>query len=377
MGPALNFLRLMAAFAVATILNLSWQDQILQRPDGAELLGWVGLGSNLGFFTFGVSLILLSWAGHNLPASKWPFSLAGLLVIYFVGSPTALYVNSTAAIVFNSAGLTLFHQAFFAQLTATAIDGSDFRLSRRGGTIGYGIAFAVASVRWPELSLGLVILATVSLLMMIRPQPSLVETLVDENAVNSASQVTRRSLWLQIVPILILFSLLGACGRVYDSFGPPMLLGTWDGLLAIGSLLTIEVVILPLTVRLKGSIWVVASVFAWIAAYGSLWLGSPWLIFGVSLISINCCGQVVIQERAQALAKRGSANLQALLLIGSAMAAGVVSTMAVPWSRSSTWPIWALGLFTALVALLIVFVTLPFGGVAANASREVKVSGEK
>jgi hypothetical protein len=358
MVQGINFFRLMAAFAVGTIVNLSWQDQILQLPDGTALLGWVGLGSNVGFFCFGLALILISLVGFNLPASKWPFSLAGLLAIYFVGSPYAAYGDSITAIVMNSAGLTLFHTAFFAQLTATAIDGSDFRLSRRGGTIGYGIAFGVASCRWPELSLGLVILATASLIALIRPEPSLRIELISGRETNAEPPVARRWLWMQVLPIVILFATLGACARVYDSFGPPLLLGKWVGLAAIGCLLTIEVIILPLTVRLKGSIWVVASVLSWIAAYGSLWLGSPWLIFGVSLISINCCGQVVIQERAQSLAKRGSANLQALLLIGSASAAGIVSSLAVPWSGRSDPPIWALGLTTALVALVVVIVTI-------------------
>lgn len=358
MVQSINFLRLMAAFAVGTIVNLSWQDQILQRPEGPALLGWVGLGSNVGFFCFGLTVILLSLAGYNLPASKWPWSLAGLLAIYFFGSPYAIYVDTTAAIAMNSAGLTLFHTAFFAQLTATAIDGSDFRLSRRGGTIGYGIAFGVASCRWPELSLGLVILATTSLLAMVRSPQPLFQTLISEPLQQTEPPLPGRVQWRQVVPILILFSTLGACARVYDSFGPPSLLGRWDGLVAIGSLLTIEVIILPLTSRLRGSIWVVASVVAWVAAYGAMWLGSPWLILGVSLISINCCGQVVIQEQAQSLAKRGSANLQALLLIGAATVAGIVSSLAVPWSRNSDAPIWALGLAMALIALIIVSLTV-------------------
>ena len=372
----INFLRLMAAFAVGTVVNLSWQDQILQQPAGTELLGWVGVGSNLGFFSFGMLLILLSLAGYNLPASKWPLSLAGLLGMYFLASPFAASVNTTAAIVLNSAGLTLFHQAFFAQLTATAIDGSDFSLSRRGGTIGYGIGFGIASFRWPDLSLGLVILASVSLLAMIHPRSTLVETLAAEHEAKPEPTGAQRGLWLQFLPILILFSTLGACGRVYDSFGPPLLLGKWDGLLAIGSLLSLEVFILPLTRRLKGSVWVVASVFGWMAAYGSLWLGTPWLILGVSLISINCCGQVVIQQRAQSLAKRGSANLQALLLIGSACAAGIVSALAVVWSASSPWPIWALGLFTACAGLLMVGLTLTLTRSAEDEVRTTEVSSE-
>jgi hypothetical protein len=372
----INFLRLMAAFAVGTVVNLSWQDQILQQPAGTELLGWVGVGSNLGFFSFGMLLILLSLAGYNLPASKWPLSLAGLLGMYFLASPFAASVNTTAAIVLNSAGLTLFHQAFFAQLTATAIDGSDFSLSRRGGTLGYGIGFGIASFRWPDLSLGLVILASVSLLAMIHPRSTLVETLTAEHEAKPEPTGAQRGLWLQFLPILILFSTLGACGRVYDSFGPPLLLGKWDGLLAIGSLLSLEVIILPLTRRLKGSVWVVASVFGWMAAYGSLWLGTPWLILGVSLISINCCGQVVIQQRAQSLAKRGSANLQALLLIGSACAAGIVSALAVVWSASSPWPIWALGLFTACAGLLMVGLTLTLTRSTEDEVRPTEISSE-
>lgn len=359
MGPAaINFLRLMAGFAVATIVNLSWQDQILQRTNGEELLGWVGVGSNLGFFFFGVALVLLSSAGYNLPAAKWPLSLAGLLGIYFVGSPLAASLDSVVAIVVNSAGMTLFHQAFFAQLTAAAIDDSDFSQTRRGGTIGYGIGFVVASYRWHELSLGWVLFISIALLAMIRTKPLLLDQLKNESQQTTNSNAVNESVWRQFIPILILFSVLGACSRVYDSFGPPLLLGTWDGMLAIVSLLTIEVIILPLTKRLTGSVWVVASVFAWVAAYGSLWLGSPWLIFGVSLIGINCCGQVVIQQRAQALSKRGSANLQAILQIGSAIAAGIVSALAVPWLRSDEWPIWGLGLFTAFAAFIIVIATL-------------------
>lgn len=372
MGPAAkNFLRLMAGFAVATIVNLSWQDQILQRTNGEVLLGWVGVGSNLGFLTFGVALVLLSWAGYNLPAAKWPLSLAGLLGIYFIGSPLAASLDSMVAIVLNSAGMTLFHQAFFAQLIAAAIDDSDYSQTRRGGTIGYGIGFVVVSYRWPELSLAWVLLISVALLAMIRTQPPLVDELKNESQKATDSNSGKGSVWRQFIPILILFSVLGACSRVYESFGPPSLLENWVGLLAIVSLLTIEVVILPLTKRLTGSVWVVASVFAWVAAYGSLWLGSPWLIFGVSVIGINCCGQVVIQQRAQSLSNRGSANLQAILQIGSAVAAGIVSALAVPWSRSD-WPIWALGLFTAFAAFIIVIATLSLTGpTAKNGTGEV------
>jgi len=357
----INFWRLLAAFAVGTIVNLSWQDLIGQRPDGTALLGWVGLGSNLGFFAFGLSLVALSLIGYNLPASKWPLSLAGLLAVYFVGSPLASYAESTAAILINSAGLTLFHTAFFAQLTAAAIDGSDFRLTRRGGTIGYGIAFAVASCRWPELSCGLVLLGTaalLALLLIIGQASTLLPRIEIEAQPQTASKTPPPRWWFHFIPVLVLFATLGACARVYDSFGPPSLLGTAVGILAISALLLIEVIVLPLTSRIHGNFWIVAAVLGWGAAYGTLWLGSPWLILGVSLISINCCGQVVLQQRTQALAQPGTANLQAVLNIGSALAAGVVSTLAVSWSRTGETSVWTLGLFTSLAALLIVSMTI-------------------
>jgi hypothetical protein len=361
MVQLLNFWRLLAAFTVGTVVNLSWQDQVGQQMNGTALLGWAGLGSNLGFFSFGLGLVALSRLGYHLPAAKWPLSLAGLLAIYFIGSPLAFYVDSTAAIVMNSAGLTLFHTAFFAQLTAVAIDGSDFRLTRRGGTIGYGIAFLVASCRWPELSCSLVLVATLGLLGLrwvggrrAIPYPPIAAT----SSTEPAPAVPTQNWWWQFVPVLVLFSTLGACARVYDSFGPPSLLGTTVGLFAIGTLLFIEVIILPLTQRIPGRFWIIAAVFGWAAAYGTLWLGPPWLILGVSLISINCCGQVVLQQRTQALAQRGTANLQAVLYIGSASAAGVVSTLAVSWSRGGEASVWALGLLTTSVALLIVGLTI-------------------
>ncbi len=362
----INFWRLLAAFVVGTIINLSWQDQIGQRSDGTAMLGWVGLGANLGFFVFGVTLVALSLVGYNLPASKWPLSLAGLLAIHIVGSPTALYLDSTAAILLNSALLTLFHTAFFAQLTAAAIDNSDFSRTRRGGTIGYGIAFAVASCRWPELSYGLLVVATVGLLGLQMPGRTLLQQVLEDPPAPPVLDLSPRQRWLRFIPLLILFATLGACARVYDSFGPASLMGTGVGLVAIGSLLLIEVVVLPLTRRLPGLFWVVAAIVGWLAAYSTLWLGSPWLIFGVSLVSINCCGQVILQGRAQQLSQRGSANLQAVMTIGSATAAGLVSALAVPWSRDGQSAVWILGLLTSLAGGIIVCVTL---GVLATSHR--------
>lgn len=322
------------------------------------MLGWAGLGANLGFFVFGVALVTAALVGYNLPASKWPLSLAGLVAIHFGGSPAALYAGTTAAILINSAFLTLFHTAFFAQLTADAIDNSDFSRTRRGGTIGYGIAFAVASCRWPELSHGLLLVAMVGLFGLQLPGRSVLQEVLAEPSPATAPVLTARQRWARFLPLLILFATLGACARVYDSFGPASLMGTGVGLVAIGCLLSIEVIVLPLTRRYPSFFWVGAAIVGWLAAYSTLWLGSPWLILGVSLVSINCCGQVILQRRAQELAQRGTANLQSIMNIGSATAAGAVSALAVPWSRDGQSAVWILGLLTSLAGAVVVCVTL-------------------
>jgi hypothetical protein len=190
------------------------------------------------------------------------------------------------------------------------------------------------------------------------PGRTLLQQVLEEPPAPPSLDLSPRQRWLRFIPLLILFATLGACARVYDSFGPASLMGTGVGLVAIGSLLLIEVVVLPLTRRLPGLFWVVAAIVGWLAAYGTLWLGSPWLIFGVSLVSINCCGQVILQGRSQALAQRGTANLQAIMTIGSATAAGAVSALAVPWSRDGQSAVWILGLLTTLAGAVVVCVTL-------------------
>jgi hypothetical protein len=361
--PMVHFFRLLACFAISACASFKWWSQLRAWPTGTgdgefAALGLAGLGSNLGMLFFGLLMLGMSVAGLTLRVSSWRLSMGLLVIFHFIGPSAAFWIAEVWAIVGYSAALTLVATVFTAQVTAGAIDGSDYSLARRGGSLGYGLAFVIASLGDPRWVDGLCLI-TAAALWLNQPRPQATPAAHLEDVPIEPFDPTKSGVdWAVVktfLPLAVLFAGLAAAARVYDSFGPASLLGTREGIIGVSALIGLECILLPYTTKLRGLSWVLAALLAWIGAYALLWVGGWLQIVAVAFVGVNCCGQTVLQRRVQGLARPGSANFQAILIALGSLVAGTVSSLAVPWTREGATSIWLLGLSATFVVIAVAF----------------------
>jgi hypothetical protein len=342
--------RILFVFSLTSISNMTWFQGLKAIDPSGACNVMAGFASNAGMVVFGSYVAVLAMFQKRIPADRWHFSLM-LVVVINLSQPIWLaYADRQITIISYSILQFITNTLLASQVTVLTIaESSSFPHDRRGGSLGYGLAYGVASTLTPWLAIGIVILCALALLALnqkagvfAKPQPS-------KPSQNKSAQLPMRRIGLIFIT-MFLFAMLSASSRIYESFSAG-LIGTWQGVGGVALLVVLEWILLPKLDKRYANNWIFIALAAWPVAY-LLLLQDGWLqVVAIACVSANCCGQTVLQEQLQSTSKPGSSQLQATMSLLAAATAAVVSYFSLRWTEVDYGPIWLLGLIAATLAM--------------------------
>lgn len=349
--------RILFVFALTSISSMTWFQGLkaIDPSGGANTIA--GFASNGGMLLFGSFLLLLAVRRQSIPAQRWQLSLI-LAVVMNLSQPIWLmFADNHVTVVVYSILLFVTSTLLTSQVTSlTMAESSNFPLDRRGGSLGYGLAYAVASTQVFWWASGLSILCAAALLALPHMAELFDKSRPKEPRRRKRLRVTSNRTKL-IVTTMFLFAMLSASSRIYESFSAG-LIGTQEGVGGVAVLVVLECFLLPKLDDRHAKRWIFIALAAWPAAY-LLLLQDGWLqVVAIACISANCCGQTVLQEQLQVASKPGNSQLQATMSVFAAATAAVVSYVSLGWRATEHGPIWALGLIASTITLCMAIPTL-------------------